>query len=93
MNYFADNQDRIGPNAGPGHWNDPDMVGASMKFPKLVQSPRLENINKNSIDFLVDYRKLRSQLRAIQSSNGDLGYFSSTFNHVPRLTKRAVRLP
>lgn len=25
-NYFAENQDRIQPNAGPGHWNDPDML-------------------------------------------------------------------
>lgn len=24
--YFGDNQDRIQPNAGPGHWNDPDML-------------------------------------------------------------------
>lgn len=24
--YFAENQRRIQPNAGPGHWNDPDML-------------------------------------------------------------------
>lgn len=24
--YFAANQDRIQPHAGPGHWNDPDML-------------------------------------------------------------------
>ncbi|GAB0086239.1 Alpha-galactosidase [Sergentomyia squamirostris] len=24
--YFAENQDRIQPVAGPGHWNDPDML-------------------------------------------------------------------
>lgn len=24
--YFAENQHRIQPNAGPGHWNDPDML-------------------------------------------------------------------
>lgn len=24
--YFADNQTRIQPHAGPGHWNDPDML-------------------------------------------------------------------
>lgn len=24
--YFAENQDRIQPHGGPGHWNDPDMV-------------------------------------------------------------------
>lgn len=26
MKWFSDNQDRIGPYAGPGHWNDPDML-------------------------------------------------------------------
>lgn len=25
-NYFAVNQSRIQPHAGPGHWNDPDML-------------------------------------------------------------------
>ncbi|XP_034102345.1 alpha-N-acetylgalactosaminidase [Drosophila albomicans] len=26
MDYFAKNQDSIQPQAGPGHWNDPDML-------------------------------------------------------------------
>ena len=26
IDYYGDNQDTIIPNAGPGHWNDPDMV-------------------------------------------------------------------
>lgn len=26
MDYFAVNQSRIQPHAGPGHWNDPDML-------------------------------------------------------------------
>lgn len=26
VKYFAENQTRIQPNAGPGHWNDPDML-------------------------------------------------------------------
>lgn len=26
INYYGDNQDKINPNAGPGHWNDPDML-------------------------------------------------------------------
>lgn len=25
-NYFAENQDRVAPHAGPGHWNDPDTL-------------------------------------------------------------------
>ncbi|XP_063367095.1 alpha-N-acetylgalactosaminidase [Cydia amplana] len=26
MNWFGDNQERLAPFAGPGHWNDPDML-------------------------------------------------------------------
>lgn len=26
IDYYGDNQDDIAPHAGPGHWNDPDMV-------------------------------------------------------------------
>lgn len=26
IDYYGDNQDEIVRNAGPGHWNDPDMV-------------------------------------------------------------------
>ncbi|KAK7086451.1 hypothetical protein SK128_004218 [Halocaridina rubra] len=26
IDYYGDNQDEIIPNAGPGHWNDPDML-------------------------------------------------------------------
>ena len=35
IDYYGDNQDEMVPNAGPGHWNDPDMVGRprfKMKF-------------------------------------------------------------
>lgn len=28
IDYYGDNQDTIIANAGPGHWNDPDMVSA-----------------------------------------------------------------
>ncbi|CAH0401400.1 unnamed protein product [Chilo suppressalis] len=26
MDWFGDNQERLAPHAGPGHWNDPDML-------------------------------------------------------------------
>ena len=32
IDYYGDNQDTIIPNAGPGHWNDPDMVYIYNKF-------------------------------------------------------------
>lgn len=30
IDYYGNNQDAIVPNAGPGHFNDPDMVGLSI---------------------------------------------------------------
>jgi alpha-N-acetylgalactosaminidase len=32
IDYYGDNQDTIIPNAGPGHWNDPDMVRIHMQL-------------------------------------------------------------
>lgn len=44
IDYYGNNQDAIVPNAGPGHWNDPDMVSfntqnylkTSMIFRQLI---------------------------------------------------------
>ena len=30
IQWFADNYDRLSPFHGPGHWNDPDMVGQNL---------------------------------------------------------------
>ena len=30
IDYYGDHQDVIIANAGPGHWNDPDMVSAAI---------------------------------------------------------------
>lgn len=32
IDYYGNNQDVIVPNAGPGHWNDPDMVQFFIKL-------------------------------------------------------------
>lgn len=32
IDYYGNNQDVIVPNAGPGHWNDPDMVSKNMSL-------------------------------------------------------------
>lgn len=32
IDYYGDNQDVIIPNAGPGHWNDPDMVSSQLSW-------------------------------------------------------------
>lgn len=36
IDYYGENQDAIVPHAGPGHWNDPDMV---MQTKKLFITP------------------------------------------------------
>lgn len=36
IDYFAENQQRIQPHGGPGHWNDPDMV-YNTKFLKIFK--------------------------------------------------------
>ena len=33
IDYYGDNQDILIPAAGPGHWNDPDMVLKLLKLP------------------------------------------------------------
>jgi hypothetical protein len=38
IDYYGDNQDTIIPNAGPGHWNDPDMV---RQFPNYLPCPEI----------------------------------------------------
>lgn len=35
IDYYGNNQDAIIPNAGPGHWNDPDMVRYTLAFSYL----------------------------------------------------------
>jgi hypothetical protein len=32
VQWFGNNQDRLSPFHGPGHWNDPDMVGKKFFF-------------------------------------------------------------
>ena len=36
MDYYGDNQDTLIPVAGPGHWNDPDMVFNLIYFSLLI---------------------------------------------------------
>ena len=35
IDYYGDNQDTLIPLAGPGHWNDPDMVLPLFSYPIL----------------------------------------------------------
>ena len=41
IDYYGDNQDTIIPNAGPGHWNDPDMVIYMILLHVALHSPKI----------------------------------------------------
>ena len=100
----GDHQDELIPLAGPGHWNDPDMViffssflsfhhtfpgrkamemeigrrlsgGKSCLFPPFVTCLIGLHFSLKTNVFLslsVDYRQLRTELRAIQVADGHL---------------------
>ena len=36
IDYYGDHQDVIIANAGPGHWNDPDMVSGALYLVYIV---------------------------------------------------------
>ena len=62
IDYYGDHQDIIIANAGPGHWNDPDMVSTE----KWLQYA-------DNICIAVDHRQLWSVIRAVQDSDGHVG--------------------
>lgn len=49
IDYYGNNQDVIVPNAGPGHWNDPDMV--SQKY-SIWLINRKVTLRKNSCKYV-----------------------------------------
>lgn len=67
MDYYGNNQDAIVPNAGPGHWNDPDMVRSccSHFFPSFKFSIEY---NRDSINISVDHWQLWFELRTIENT-------------------------
>lgn len=66
IDYYGNNQDAIVPNAGPGHWNDPDMVNRSHTFQTIFyfyffvrEKSNAEKITPKSFilrNFSVDHR-------------------------------------
>lgn len=47
IDYYGNNQDTIVPNAGPGHWNDPDMVSTMTYILQFKYRITNQRINKN----------------------------------------------
>lgn len=60
IDYYGNNQDIIVPNAGPGHWNDPDMVSELLFFSHKYNHARvIIHKHERFINFRI-YRKLIS---------------------------------
>lgn len=54
INWWGKNQDVLIPAAGPGRWNDPDMlIGGD--FSLSVDEAKLQFGNKNIVSFIVQY--------------------------------------
>ncbi|XP_012269897.1 alpha-N-acetylgalactosaminidase isoform X2 [Athalia rosae] len=68
MDYFGDNQDAIVPNAGPGHWNDPDMLiigNFGLSYEQSKSQMALWSIIAAPLFMSVDLRTIRPEYKAI----------------------------
>lgn len=68
MDYFGDNQDSIVPNAGPGHWNDPDMLivgNFGLSYEQSKTQMALWAILAAPLFMSVDLRTIRPEYKAI----------------------------
>ncbi|CAG0881583.1 unnamed protein product [Darwinula stevensoni] len=68
VDYYGDNQESLVPNAGPGHWNDPDMLiigdfGLSYEESKVQMA--LWAILAAPLLMSVDLRTIRPEYKAI----------------------------
>lgn len=45
IDYYGNNQDVIVPNAGPGHWNDPDMVSLLLYTTRIKEKLLEKDVN------------------------------------------------
>jgi len=83
IDYYGDNQDTIIPNAGPGHWNDPDMLiignfGLSYEQSKtqmamwaIFAAPLLMSVDLRTIK--PDYRAILQNKKIISVNQDRLG--------------------
>lgn len=60
--YFSDNQKRIQPHSGPGHWNDPDTVSDKCFFCMLSRNCTLNNLQLVLGNYGLSYEQSKSQL-------------------------------
>lgn len=68
IDYYGDNQDSIVPNAGPGHWNDPDMLivgNFGLSYEQSKTQMALWAILAAPLLMSVDLRTIRPEYKAI----------------------------
>lgn len=64
IQHYAEVQDKIQPFAGPGHWNDPDMVNGNVMlcaqklfYMRVVQGRQLSSQSKSIVLCGLCYRR------------------------------------
>lgn len=68
IDYYGNNQDYIIPNAGPGHWNDPDMLiigNFGLSYEQSKTQMALWAIMAAPLLMSVDLRTIRPEFKAI----------------------------
>lgn len=68
IDYYGNNQDYIIPNAGPGHWNDPDMLiigNFGLSYEQSKTQMALWAILAAPLLMSVDLRSIRPEYKAI----------------------------
>ncbi|XP_059619087.1 alpha-N-acetylgalactosaminidase-like isoform X2 [Phlebotomus argentipes] len=68
IDYYGNNQDAIVPNAGPGHWNDPDMLiigNFGLSYEQSKTQFALWAIMAAPLLMSVDLRTIRPEFKAI----------------------------
>ena len=84
IDHYGDNQDVIIANAGPGHWNDPDMVRIFYlrHFINLIQ---IKLIKCNDLTWICSFIRLDfdmfSQILYVLTHSDMLFCYFETFNY------------
>ncbi|MCL4151731.1 UNVERIFIED_CONTAM: hypothetical protein GTU68_015847, partial [Idotea baltica] len=68
IDYYGDNQDSIVPNAGPGHWNDPDMLiigNFGLSYEQSKSQMAIWAVLAAPLLMSVDLRSMRPEYKAI----------------------------
>jgi alpha-N-acetylgalactosaminidase len=76
IDYYGENQDAIVPNAGPGHWNDPDMLivgNFGLSYEQSKSQFALWAIWASPLLMSVDLRTIKPDYKAILQNRKIIG--------------------